>query len=126
MTLQSSYIYLQNLRFHAHHGVLPQERSTGGDYLVSIRLGSPVLTAMQTDNIADTISYAEVFECIKDEMKIPSCLLEHVAGRIADRLFRQFPSVESIDLSVTKVNPPMGADCDGAGIELHLINNKSQ
>jgi dihydroneopterin aldolase len=47
--------------------------------------------------------------------------LEHVAKRIADAVSETFPEATSIDLTLTKQNPPMGADCDGAGVELHLI-----
>ena len=32
---------------------------------------------------------------------------------------KTFPEVTSIDLKLTKLNPPMGADCDGAGVEIH-------
>ena len=48
------------------------------------------------------------------------------AGRIADALLLAFPAIISVDLSVTKVNPPMGAHCLGAGVEIHLINNKTR
>jgi dihydroneopterin aldolase len=34
--------------------------------------------------------------------------------------------VTTVDLTLTKENPPMGADCDGASVELHLINDKTQ
>ena len=52
-------------------------------------------------------------------MAIPSKLLEHVCGRIVKRLFHDFPAVESIDLKLSKRNPPMGADLDAAGVEVH-------
>ena len=39
MKLKESYIVLQDLRFHAYHGVLPQERLTGNDYVVNLRIG---------------------------------------------------------------------------------------
>lgn len=54
-------------------------------------------------------------------MQKPSCLLEHVAGRIGKRIFSQLPLVEAIDISVAKINPPMGADIGSALVELHLI-----
>ena len=38
MKLQSSYIYLRDLHFHACHGVEQQERKVGNDYLLSLRL----------------------------------------------------------------------------------------
>ena len=45
-----------------------------------------------------------------------SKLLEHVAGRIASNIFRSFPEAALVDLKITKVNPPMGAHCDGASV----------
>ena len=38
MKLMSSKIYLRNVRFHAFHGVLPQEGIVGNDYLVNLVL----------------------------------------------------------------------------------------
>ncbi|MBQ8152810.1 MAG: dihydroneopterin aldolase [Prevotella sp.] len=125
MRMVSSYICLKEVRFHAFHGVMPQERRVGADFLLSLRVGYDFSKAMRTDEVGDTLNYAEVCRIVKEEMEKPSALLEHVAGRIADAIFRQFPDVRSIDLELTKQNPPMGADCEGAGVELHLINDKT-
>lgn len=119
-TTTHSYIYIDNIQLHAQHGVLPQEQLTGNDYSVSIRIEYDITKAMKTDNVDDTISYADVFDIIKKEMSIPSKLLEHVAGRIADRLTSQFSEISTIVLRITKLNPPMGADCSGAGVEIHV------
>ena len=52
-------------------------------------------------------------------MDVPSKLLEHVAGRIIRRLLDDFPAIEHIDLKLSKRNPPMGADIETAGVEVH-------
>ena len=126
MRITSSYIILRNVRFHAFHGVMPQERKVGADFLVNLRVGYPLEQAMQSDEVSDTLNYAALYEVVKTEMMQPSYLLEHVAGRIADAIVKHFPQVTSIDLALTKQNPPMGADCDGAGVEIHLINDKME
>ena len=126
MRITSSYIILRNVRFHAFHGVMPQERKVGADFLVNLRVGYPLEQAMQSDEVGDTLNYAALYEVVKAEMMQPSNLLEHVAGRIADAIVKRFPQVTSIDLELTKQNPPMGADCDGAGVEIHLINDKTE
>ncbi len=125
MRIESGYIFLKDLRFHAFHGVMPQERKVGGDFLVSLRMGYDISKAMRTDEVSDTLNYAEVYALVRKEMEQPSALLERVAGRIAEALFASDPKILSIDLWLTKVNPPMGADCQGAGVELHLINDKT-
>ena len=126
MEIQSTYIYLRNLRFHALHGVLPQERVTGNDYELTLRIGYPAEEAMLSDAVDETLNYAEVYELVKEEMQTPCNLMERLVRRISDRLFRQFPEIRSIDLWLTKKNPPMGADCEGAGVEVHLINDKTK
>ena len=125
MKLMSSKIYLRNVRFHAFHGVLPQEGIVGNDYLVNLVLDCDFSSAMQTDELQGTLNYAEVYQKVREEMVVPSKLLEHVAGRIAHRLFSDFPEIQKLQLSITKVNPPMGADSDGAGVEVVLTNDKT-
>lgn len=114
-----TFIRIEKLRIRAFHGVLPQERQVGGDFTVTLRIGYPWQRAMESDDVADTLDYAAVCRLVNSEMAVPSQLLEHVAGRIVQALLRQFPVISSIDLWLTKVTPPMGADCDGAGVELH-------
>ena len=120
MKLDSSYINLLGLRFHAYHGVLEQEQIVGNDYCLDVRMKYDISKAMLSDNIDDTLNYAKAYELIREEMMIPSRLLEHVAYRIGSRLIKQFPEIENIDIRLMKKNPPMGADGDGAMIELHL------
>lgn len=125
MKVESSYIILKELRFHAFHGVMPQERMVGGDFLVTLRVGYPLAVAMVSDNVADTLDYASLYALVEREMREPSKLLERVAGRIAEAITENFPQVTAIDIVLTKLNPPMGADIQGAAVEIHLINDKS-
>lgn len=126
MILSQSFIHISGIRLHAFHGVLPQERATGNDYAIDIRIGYDVGTAMATDNVEDTLNYAEVYAAVKQEMAKPSKLIEHVAGRIADRLIAEHAKISTIVLRITKCNPPMGADCSGAGVEIHVTNEKTK
>lgn len=116
----TSYILLENIRFFAYHGVAPQETTVGNEFVVSLRLKTDIARAMKSDDVADTVNYAEIHQAVKEEMDIPSKLLEHVAGRIVRRLFNDFPTIESIDLKLSKRNPPMGADIETAGVEVHI------
>ncbi len=116
----TSYILLENIRFFAYHGVVPQETTVGNEFIVSLRLKTDITRAIESDDVADTVNYAEIHQAVKEEMDIPSKLLEHVAGRIVLRLFNDFPAVECIDLKLSKRNPPMGADIETAGVEVHV------
>ena len=123
MRLTAGYIHLRQLRFHAFHGVMPQEQLVGADFLLDLKVGYPLQQAMQSDEMGDTLNYAALYDLVAREMQQPSKLLEHVAGRIAEAISLAYPKVTSIDLELTKLNPPMGADGDGASVEIHLIND---
>lgn len=99
---------------------MPQEREIGGWFVVTLQVGYPLTQAMQSDEIDDTLNYAALYNLLKREMAQPSNLLEHVAQRIATAVEATFPKVTSIDLELMKENPPIGADCDGASVEIHL------
>ena len=126
MKLTDSIISLNDVRLYAYHGVLEQERRVGGEYSVTLRVHYNIGRAMETDDVADTLNYAQLLEIVKREMAVPSNLLEHVAGRIGTAVFLEYPQTEAIDVIVTKMNPPMGADCAGASVCVHLINDKTQ
>lgn len=126
MKIKNSCIFLNGLRFHAFHGVMPQERLTGNDYRVNLKIDFPLETAVGSDDVNDTLNYATVYTAVKEEMDVPTQLIERVAYRIADRLFRTFKAINEVEIKVEKCNPPMGADCEGAGVELHLINDKTE
>ena len=125
-TITQSYIHINGIRLHARHGVLPQERLTGNDYNIDTRIAYNINRAAITDDVADTLNYAEVYNIIKEEMAKPSKLIEHVAKRITDRLMAEHSDISSIMLRITKLNPPMGADCHGAGVEIHVSNEKTE
>ena len=66
--LVTNQVTLRGLRFHAYHGVLEQERKTGGDFLVSLRVGFPIEKAMCSDDVSDTLNYAALYEMVKKEI----------------------------------------------------------
>ena len=121
MRLTASYIHLRQVRFHAFHGVLSQERQVGADFVLDLKVGYPLEQAMQSDEVTDTLNYAALYDLVAHEMQQPSKLLEHVAGRMAEAIGKTFPQVTSIDLELIKLNPPMGADCEGASVEIHCL-----
>lgn len=118
MTTTSSHIFLENVHLYAHHGVAPQETLVGNEFIINLKLKVDFGRAAETDEVTDTVSYADVYEVLKEEMAIPSKLLEHVCRRIVQRFFRDFTEIEEVSIRLAKRNPPMGADIDTAGVEM--------
>jgi dihydroneopterin aldolase len=118
-----SEIFLHDVRLFARHGVMPQERTVGGEFAVSLRVVYDITQAIATDDVAHTLSYAELYDLVVREMAVPSKLLEHVAGRIAHAVLQTWAQADSVSVELTKLNPPMGASCAGAGISLTITRN---
>lgn len=116
--MKNSYILLDNIQLFAYHGVLEQETKLGNHFSISVKLKVNLSKAAETDCVDDTISYADVYNIIKEEMLIASKLLEHVAKRIVVRLKKEFPTLEEVELKLSKLNPPMGAQLDAASVIL--------
>ena len=126
MRLEAGNISLHDMRLRAFHGVLPQERVVGGDYSVDLNVKCELADAVATDDVSRTLNYADLAAVVEREMAVSSCLLEHVAGRIAKAVAALAPTIEEVVVRVTKLNPPMGIDCAGASVEIHLINDKTE
>ncbi|WP_299184149.1 dihydroneopterin aldolase [uncultured Chryseobacterium sp.] len=113
-----SKIFLEDIKIYAYHGVLPEENIIGTYYIINTEIHTDLWKASESDDLNDTISYADINEIIHTEMKIKSKLLEHVAGRIISKIHEKFPQIDYIKLRITKTSPPMQGEMKGASIEL--------
>lgn len=120
-------IFLNDIQIYAHHGVLPQEKTLGAQFRVSVEGTIMETEAAKSDQLSDTVSYADMAQVVSEEMSVPSQLLEHVCGRIGRRLLRDFPALDSVTVRVIKQNPPItGLQCNGAGVELTLTRESNK
>ena len=121
MQATDMYIRMEGMKFYAFHGVIPQENVVGSYYYLNLKLKTDFTCASETDDLEGTVSYADIYTAVKAEMAIPSKLLEHVCQRIASRIFKDFPTIETIDIALFKENPPMGACAKSIGVEVHYV-----
>lgn len=111
-------IEINGLRLFARHGVFEEERINGNTFEITVHLRYPIERAMLTDNLDETLNYAEAVDVIRSEMDCPSKLLEHVVGRIYEALMRKYPAVTGGMIHLTKLNPPIKADMDGVAVKI--------
>ena len=116
--MKLDYIELENIRCFSYHGCLPQETKIGSDYRVDLKVEADLSTSAKSDELKDTVDYVHLNKIVKEEMDIPSKLLEHVAERIANRILDELPSVQNLHIVVAKINPPLGGDVQSVKIGL--------
>lgn len=123
MKIEAMKITLHEMRFYAYHGVFAQEQRVGNHFIVELSFWADIAESLHQDELEETISYADVYEIIKAEMAIPSRLLEHVVGRISERLFATFPRMQRIALTLSKCNPPFPGEVHSAAVTLEACRS---
>ena len=111
-------ILLNGANFFAHHGVSDEEQRLGGRYVVDVELHCDLVRSAAGDNLADTISYAEVYRTVREIVQGKSFrLIETLAETLAQTLLADYPA-ETVMVRVKKRPPPMDAIVDYAGVEI--------
>lgn len=111
-------VKVENIRAYAHHGCLKEETAIGSEYRVDISVNADISKAALSDRLSDTVDYVHINHIVKEEMKRPSKLLEHVGQRIIKRIFDEIPIVTAAKVWVSKINPPIGGDVEKVTVVL--------
>lgn len=111
-------IQLENMEFYAYHGHFKEEQIVGNKFLVSLSIETDLKKAAKTDNLNDTLNYHKAYQVVKEEMSHKSYLLENIASRILDSLYRNFTGIIIATVKISKINPPVGGKMDCVSITL--------
>ena len=101
-------IVLKGVRGRGLHGVLPEERDTGQEFLVDVTLGvMSIAKAAKTDDLRHTVDYGGVATAIVEIVEGPPVnLIETLATRIAERCLG-FDYVRAVTVTVHKPQAPI-------------------
>ena len=111
-------IILSGIELHAYGGVTEAEREIGQRYQIDLELALDLSAAGRSDNLTDTVSYADVYEAVASALRQrPFRLIEHAAERIAERVLECFP-VEAVIVRLRKLLPPIDGVVASAGVEI--------
>jgi dihydroneopterin aldolase len=111
-------IELEGMEFYAYHGYFKSEQIIGNRFEVGVSIETDCEQAAQSDQLADALNYDSVYQLIKQEMLIRSHLLEHVVGRIIDRIHQEFPQVNKVKVKISKMAPPMGGQIRSVSVTM--------
>lgn len=100
-------VQLTGVSARGYHGVLPSERQTGQEFRADVVLYLDTRPAAAGDDLAQTVSYADVAGDVHDVLTgEPADLVETVAERIAAVVLAR-PQVEAVDVRVHKPHAPI-------------------
>lgn len=111
-------IRIEQMEFYSFHGHYVEEQIVGNRFIVDLEMETDCSKAAETDNLDDALNYQRAYELIREEMKEKSYLLEHIANRILDTLFDNFPTLDRAEVKVAKLSPPMGGKIQAVSVTL--------
>jgi len=112
-------IVLRDLVFRGRHGVLAAERELGQRFEVDLVLYTNHSVAAATDDLEETINYAEVYDQAKSVLEgTPKNLIETVAVDLARKVLIRNKRVDRVDVTLRKPQVPIHGILAYAAVEV--------
>jgi dihydroneopterin aldolase len=109
------------MEFRASHGCYDTEQRVGGNFTVDLTLEVSDNGAAAADEVSRTVNYVEVYEAVREQMAIPSRIIENAAQRILDAVAVRFPAVVRASVTLAKLAPPIGGKASRVAVTLNLV-----
>lgn len=112
-------IIIKGLKIYAYHGVNPEEKTEGQNFILDIICTSDLSKPCVSDNVDDTVSYAQIIKLVRKIFTSEKYdLIEKAAQIVADRILDSFPAAEQVTVTLKKPEAPMKADFEYVAVEI--------
>jgi len=103
-------IEIKGIKSFGYHGVFESENIAGQDFFVDVSLELDLTRPSVSDDVADTVNYAEITDLVIQEVTGDRvALIEKLAGRIAERIKNTYPQIVTVSVTVHKPQAPVNA-----------------
>jgi dihydroneopterin aldolase len=111
-------ITLRGLRVRGFHGVLPEERRNGQDFVIDSVLDVDISPAAATDDLSRTVNYSDLAHALAGIVAgEPLDLIETLAERLAAACLQQ-PLVSAVEITVHKPDAPITLPFDDVTVTI--------
>lgn len=111
-------IVLKGMEFYGYHGVMEQEQQLGQKFVVDVELELDLQEAGTSDNLAATVSYADVYEVVNRVLTgPPRQLLEAVAEDVAIGVL-SYSRVKLVRVRLKKPQAPIAGHFNYMAVEI--------
>ncbi|WP_311566940.1 dihydroneopterin aldolase [Porphyromonas uenonis] len=112
-------IRIVNAHFYSYIGALSEEQVLGNRYIVNLTATYDASQAVQSDDVADAVSYADLYNVVADKIgHSRDNLLEYVAGQILTEILANYKLVDSCEITIQKAIPPIAGIIEAASVTL--------
>ncbi|RNL52376.1 dihydroneopterin aldolase [Pedobacter jejuensis] len=115
-------VALKDVKCFALHGYYPEEQLIGNHFIIDL------ITEFSPhgfdDELAQTVNYEDLNKIIREEMKNTQKLLETVLNNMITKVIELYPFVQTINVSIKKLNPPMPGQIGHSFVQLSYTSAK--
>ena len=112
-------ILIKGLRLFAYHGVNPEEKRDGQEFVLDMALSADLSRARESDNLNDTVNYAAVRKTVQRAFTEKGYdLIERAAEAVCRAVLAEHPRVQEITLLLKKPQAPMNAVFEYVAVEV--------
>ena len=115
-------VALKDVKCFALHGYYPEEQLIGNHFIIDLE--TEFTSRGFDDELAQTVNYEDLNAIIQEEMKITQKLLETVLHNIISKVIAKYPFVETVNVSMKKLNPPMPGQIGHSFVKLSYTSAK--
>ncbi|WP_201716480.1 dihydroneopterin aldolase [Rossellomorea arthrocnemi] len=113
-------ILLNEMEFYGYHGVFQEENKLGQRFRVSVELHLDLRKSGQSDQLEDSVNYAEIYSITKSVVEGEHRnLVEAVAEDISSRILETFKVVNSCKITLIKPDPPIPGHYQSVAVEIN-------
>ncbi len=111
-------IIIKGLKIRAFHGVNPEEKIDGQNFILDITAELDVKKAQLSDNVDHTVSYAKIIKTATAVFTEKSYnLIETAANKVGMEIMRTYPKLRSVTVLLKKPEAPIKADFEYVAVE---------
>ena len=112
-------ISIKGLKLFAYHGVNPEEKENGQNFIIDLDYYVNIARACQMDTLDDTVSYAKVVKTIRRVFTAEKYdLIERAAQVIADAVLDEFEDIFKVEVTLKKPEAPISAEFDYVAVSI--------
>lgn len=111
-------VSVHKLEVYGYHGCMPEEAIIGTHFLVDMEAEYDFTESAIKDDLTKTVDYVVLAKIAREEMAVRAKLIENVCIRIHQRIKKQYPDCAKITVTISKLNPPAGAEMERVSVTI--------
>lgn len=112
-------IIIKDLKLYAYHGVNPEEKIEGQNFVIDIECKADLSAPCRSDDVNDTVSYAQIIKLVRKVFTAEKYdLIEKAAQVVADAILENFDMIKRVKVKLMKPEAPVKADFGYVAVEI--------